>query len=232
MKKALVTGASSGLGRHISIKLAQKKIKVIGLARSQKKLANLKKIIGNKYFDYFVVDLKKLNELEKISINILKKEKFIDILINNAGIYKKSDLLNFEINEINDLIDTNLKAPIILTRLFSKTMKRKKKGWIINISSIAGKIPIENSSVYCASKFGLYGFTSSLNKELKNYGITVCTISPGGIDTPLWKKIKYPGDIRRALQPNDIFKIIELILNFGINVNFSEAVLLPRIESF
>jgi len=48
----------------------------------------------------------------------------------------------------------------------------------------------------------------------------------------LWKKIKYPGDIRRALQPNDIFKIIELILNFGINVNFSEAVLLPRIESF
>jgi short-subunit dehydrogenase len=112
-------------------------------------------------------------------------------------------------------------------------MKKKRKGHIIYISSIAGKIPIKNASVYCGTKFGIYGFGSSLTKELKDNGIKICTILPGGINTPLWKKINYkPGILKDALQPKDIFKIIELFLNFGKNVNFNEAILMPTIENF
>jgi len=233
MKKALVTGATSGLGKYITIQLSKKKIKVIGIARNKKRLEALKKTIGNKYFDYVVFDLRKIAEIKKISKIILQKENFIDILINNAGLYKQSNLQNTDISEINDLIDTNLKAPIILTKIFSDFMKKKKKGYIINISSIAGKIPINNSSVYCSTKFGLSGFGSALNKELKDKGIKVCTIFPGGINTPLWKTINYrPGNLKDALQPADVYKIIDLVLNFKKNVNFSEAVLMPTIENF
>ena len=233
MKKALVTGASSGLGKFISIELSKKKIKVIGIARNKKSLETIQKKIGKKYFDYVDFDLKKINEIEKISKIILQKEKFIDILVNNAGIFKQSDLQNTNVSEINDLIDTNLKAPIILTKIFSKIMTKKKKGYIINISSIAGKVPIRSSSVYCGTKFGLHGFGSALNKELKDKGIKVCTIFPGGINTPLWKNTKYkPGDLRDALHPKDVFKIIEIILKFRKNINFSEVVLTPTIESF
>ena len=233
MKKALVTGTSSGLGKYISIELSKKKIKVIGIARNKKKLEALKKIIGNKYFDYVIFDLKQIDEIEKISKIILMKEKFIDILINNAGIYKQSDLQNTKISEINDLIDTNLKAPIILTKIFSQIMKKKNKGYIVNISSIAGKIPINNSSVYCGTKFGLHGFGSALNKELKDNGIKVSTIFPGGINTPLWKNTKYkPGNLKKALHPKDVFRIIDIILKLGRNTNFNEAVLTPTIENF
>ena len=116
MKKAIVTGATSGLGKYITIQLSKKKIKVIGIARNKKSLEILKKTIGNKYFDYVDFDLKKIDEIQKISKIILQKETFIDILINNAGIYKQSNLQNTDISEINDLIDTNLKAPIILTK--------------------------------------------------------------------------------------------------------------------
>ena len=233
MKKAIVTGATSGLGKYIAIQLSKKKIKVIGIARNKKRLEILKKTIGNKYFDYVDFDLKKIDEIQKISKIILQKENFIDILINNAGIYKQSNLQNTDISEINDLIDTNLKAPIILTKIFSKIMKKKKKGSIINISSIAGKIPIKNSSIYCGTKFGLHGFSSALNKELKDHGIKIFTIFPGGINTPLWNKINYkPGNLKNALHPKDVFKIIDLFLNFKKNVNFNEAVLTPTIENF
>ena len=131
MKKALVTGASSGLGKYISIELSKKKIKVIGIARNKKKLEALKKIIGNKYFDYVIFDLKQIDAIEKISKIILMKEKFIDILINNAGIYKQSDLQNTKISEINDLIDTNLKGTYNCCKAVSKYMLKQKFGRIM-----------------------------------------------------------------------------------------------------
>ena len=104
---------------------------------------------------------------------------------------------------------------------------------IINISSIAGRIPIKDSSVYCGTKYGLNGFGLSLNKELKDSGISVCTIFPGGINTPLWKNTKYkPGNLKDSLKPQDIFKIIDLMLQFRKKVNFNEAVITPTIENF
>ena len=233
MKKAIVTGASSGLGKYISIQLSQQKIRVIGIARSRTKLEKLKKYIGKKYFDYVNFDLKKIDQIENIFKSIIKKEKFIEILINNAGIYKQSNLQNINISEINDMIDTNLKAPMILTKILSNNMKKNKKGCIINISSIAGKVPIKEASVYCGTKYGLAGCGRSLNKELKNSGIGVCTIFPGGINTPLWKNTKYkPGKLKDSLKPQDIFKIIDLMLQFGKRVNFNEAVITPTIENF
>ena len=77
MKKAIVTGASSGLGKYISIQLSKKKIKVIGIARNKRKLEILKKYIGNKYFDYVNFDLKKTDQIENICKSIVKKEKLI-----------------------------------------------------------------------------------------------------------------------------------------------------------
>ena len=117
MKKAIVTGASSGLGKYISIQLSKQKIKVIGIARNKKKLEILKQYIGKQYFDYVNFDLKKIDQIENIFKSIIRKEKFIEILINNAGIYKQSNLQNINISEINDMIDTNLKAPMILTKI-------------------------------------------------------------------------------------------------------------------
>ena len=190
MKKALVTGASSGLGKYISIELSKKKIKVIGIARNKKKLEALKKIIGNKYFDYVIFDLKQIDAIEKISKIILMKEKFIDILINNAGIYKQSDLQNTKISEINDLIDTNLKGTYNCCKAVSKYMLKQKFGKIINISSVIGEIGNKGQVNYAASKAGIIGLTKSLSKELGSRNININAINPGFIKTKMTQNLE------------------------------------------
>ena len=114
MKKAIVTGASSGLGKYIAIQLSKKNIKVIGVARNKKKLEILKKYIGSKYFDYVNFDLKKIDQIENITKNIIKKEKFIEILINNAGIYKQSSLYNTNVSEKTKSKATKSQADFVL----------------------------------------------------------------------------------------------------------------------
>ena len=135
---------------------------------------------------------------------------------------------DFDISEIDDIIDTNLKGTIYCTL---ESIKNMNFGRIINISSVSGIHGIENQSVYSASKYGVNGFSESLNQEVIKRGISISTICPGGINTPLWNKNNiYPGDTGKILQSLDIVNIMQYIINLPHNVIMKQIIMFPECE--
>ena len=178
-KNILVTGATNGIGKFIAESFYKLGGNVIGTSttRSSKK----------KNFEICKVNFLKHSEFEKFCSFI--KSKKIDILINNAGINKIEKINNLNIKDYNDILFVNLKVPTILTKIVSQNMIKKKRGKIINISSIFGSVSKSERSAYSSSKFGLIGFTKSTSLDLAKYNILVNSVSPGFIDTKLTRKI-------------------------------------------
>jgi 3-oxoacyl-[acyl-carrier protein] reductase len=135
----------------------------------------------------------------------------VDILINNAGIALKKNVIDTSEEEWDNVIDTNLKAPFLLTKEVLPIMVKQKSGCIVNISSGAGKSGFAEFSAYCASKFGLIGFTESLAKEVKNNGIRVYAICPGPVATKMQEEIAgkmYPFIKPFIQKPEDVAKFV------------------------
>lgn len=119
----------------------------------------------------------------------IKKLKKIDILINNAGINKISSIQNLDEKNLKKILNVNLLAPILLTKIVSKKMIKRKSGSVINIGSIFGHISKSQRSSYSAAKAGLEGFTKAASLDLAKYGILVNSVCPGFVKTDLTKKI-------------------------------------------
>ena len=139
---------------------------------------------------------------------------------------------NFNHNEIDSIIDINLKGTMYCTLEFVKNMKQKNTtGRIINIASVASIHGIENQAVYCASKYGLNGFSEALNQELIKDNISITTIFPGGVDTPLWnEKNEYPGNKNDLLKTGDIVNLIEKILDLENRIILKNLTIFPSNE--
>jgi len=190
-KNVLITGASSGIGFETSLIFAKNGYKIIALGRNIQGIKNLQQEIGKEHM-FIQFDLSKTNFIPSLIKKIESKICKIDILINNAGIglFKKIEEINDE--DIARLINTNLIAPIILTREVLHSMK-EKGGVIVNVSSVAGKRTWKHLSIYSASKFGLVGFSNSLRRECKfyNYPIRVMVVCPPAIDTKFFENAGY-----------------------------------------
>ena len=177
IKRILVTGATKGIGRKIFEEMLSVG-EVYVIARNREILEELK-ILGAK--DSLRCDL---NSDLTSAKEFIEKYK-INVLVNNAGIYNYS-LLEEEAEEtIKNIINTNINAPITLSKYVLKNMKNEKWGRIINIGSISGVMGEANASVYSASKSALIGFSKALALETAQYNITVNTINPGWVDTEL-----------------------------------------------
>jgi len=181
MKNILVTGATRGIGKTIAESLDGN---IFAVGRNIELLKN--------YKNYFVCDLSKKDEIEKLGEYIIKNK--IDVLINNAGeyIYSLIDKINYE--QLEHIIKVNLEAPLYLTSKAVPYMKEQKWGRIINIGSISGVMGEACASLYSASKSGLIGGTKALALELAEYGITVNTINPGWVDTDMGNNSANEGD--------------------------------------
>ena len=130
--------------------------------------------------------------------------------------------------EIDDILDTNLKGTIYCTL---EAIKKMNKGRIINISSVSGTHGIKNQAVYSSSKYGVIGFAESLAQELKEKGILISTICPGGINTPLWNESNpYPGNIEDLITTDDIFNTLNYIINLPDNVIVKTITMFPNCE--
>ena len=186
-KTALVTGASRGIGKTISMMLADNGIKVIGVATSEESLKSIQNIDNIIPFCCDISNEKSVEQLYNFS-----KEHFdsIDILVNNAGIHMDNILLRMKTNEWQKVLDVNLNGPFYLTRILLKDMIKSKSGRIINISSISGTDGNKGQSNYSASKGGLLAFTKSLAKEVGRRNITVNCIAPGFIETEMTNHFK------------------------------------------
>ena len=180
--KALVTGASSGIGYEISKYLAKRGYDIIAVARNRQALENLKNEIKTNV-QITCMDLSVVDNCVKLYENF--KDENIDVLINNAGfgMYGNFDIL--DMNKEIEMINVNILACDILTKLFLKDMKKRDSGYILNVGSIAGFMPGPLMSSYYASKSYVVKLTQAIRKELKKSksGVSISVLCPGPINT-------------------------------------------------
>ncbi len=183
-KTIIVTGASEGVGAAAARKFADAGANLMLVARSKKNLAAVAEELGDKSrVEIFAMDVSDA----EACVDLFKKAEFefgrIDVLINNAGCHARGLVEEVPIEDLGRMIDVNLKAPVMLTRLALPYLRKAGGGAIINVASIAGRTPVPGSTTYSASKFGLRIFTFALAEELRGTNIRVAAISPGPIDT-------------------------------------------------
>jgi len=133
-------------------------------------------------------DVTRENQVKNLIKKTLQKYRRIDILINNAGLGIHKPIIEFTSQDWDITLDTNLKGPFLCTREALPVMIKQKGGQIINIGSLAGKNPIANLAAYCASKFGLIGFSESVGLEVRNHNIKLNLLLPGTVDTSFGKR--------------------------------------------
>ena len=183
--KALITGASSGIGRDMARELAKKNYDLILIARNEEGLTNLKKELEGKKnnikIETYAYDL----SIKENCYELYEKVKDIDILVNNAGFGLFGRFTNTELGKEINMINTNITAVHILTKLYLKDMVKKDKGHILNVASIAGFMPGPLMATYYASKNYVVSLTRAINKELKKdkSNVKLSILCPGPVNT-------------------------------------------------
>jgi NADP-dependent 3-hydroxy acid dehydrogenase YdfG len=239
MKTAFISGATSGFGRAIAIRLASMGFKLIITGRRKERLDDLTSLLKTEYSAEVLAlcfDVRS-NEACTSAIQTLPEEfQTIDLLINNAGLaagaspFDQSSLIDYD-----QMIDTNVKGLLYITKLIVPKMIEQKAGHIINISSIAGIEVYPNGSVYCASKHAVNAITKGLRLDLIKYGIKVSSISPGMADTE-FSLVRYHGNQEMAnavykglipLSADDIADTVEFIISRPAHVCINDIQINP-----
>jgi short-subunit dehydrogenase len=210
-KVALVTGAGRGIGKAIAVSLAKSGCRLILAARTREQLDDVAKTIGNEAV-VIPTDLTRDDELDRVVEQSSKTWGSVDILINNAGWGKRAPVIRANVEDWDQTLRLNLRAPMILAQKLVPGMIAKGEGAVINIGSVSGKSGEANGAAYSASKFGLIGFTQSLYEEVREYGIKVAVILPGYVDTPMIPPVKNL-DRSKMIQAADVAQAVLYILN-------------------
>ena len=183
-KTVIITGGSEGVGAAAARKFADAGANLLLVARGKKKLdAIATELRARTRVEIFAMDV---SDAEACA-SLFKKAEFdfgrVDVLINNAGYHQRGPVESVDAADLGKMIDVNLKAPIVLSRLVLPYLRESGGGAIINVGSLAGRTPIPFSAAYSASKSGLRAFTYSLGDELRDAGIKIAVVAPGPIDT-------------------------------------------------
>jgi short-subunit dehydrogenase len=229
-KVAIVTGASEGLGKSITLELAKEKVKVALLARSKNKIADLKKEISSKGVECesYVCDVSDAKQVTKAVRDVESKFGRIDILVNNAGVWIEGQVQDNSASGISSTIDINLKGVIYLTRAVLSKMLQRNEGFIINVSSTSGLRGRKNQAVYVASKYGVTGFTKSLQLDLAETNIKVAGFYPGGMRTKMFEEAGFPKDNKGWMDTDKVAKVIVFILKQDETMILDQVVLKRR----
>jgi len=239
MKTAIITGATSGFGRAIAFRLANLGYKLIITGRRAERLEELARQLRTDFLTEVLplgFDVRD-NEACTLAIQSLPNTfQHIDLLVNNAGLaagtspFDKSDLADYD-----QMIDTNVKGLLYMTKLIVPGMIEQQSGHIINISSIAGIEVYPTGSVYCASKHAVNAITKGLRLDLVQYGIKVSSISPGMAETE-FSVVRFHGDEARAkavyaglvpLNAEDIADALEYIVTRPAHVSINDIQINP-----
>jgi len=183
-KTVIITGGSEGVGAAAARMFAEAGANLMLVARNKKNLDAIAEELRSKTkVEVFAMDVSDA----EACVDVLKKTAFefgqVDVLVNNAGYHKRGSVEGVDAADLGKIIDVNLKAPIMLSRLALPYIREAGGGAIINVGSLAGRAPIPGSVGYAASKAGLRSFTYGLGIELAGSGIKVALVSPGPIDT-------------------------------------------------
>ncbi|MBP9817681.1 SDR family oxidoreductase [Candidatus Shapirobacteria bacterium] len=216
-KNIIVTGGSDGIGLEIVKKLIDQEANVIVVSRKRDNLGDIKA-------SFYDCDLQDGNQINRTINKIIDDHKNIHCLINNAGVWQNKNIVeNISDEEIDQVISTNLTGLIKITKHCLPNLKLQDESIILNISSRSGVVAGENQSVYCASKFGVYGFTEVLKIDLKGTNVKVAGVYQGGIATKFFQKA---GDINvpytTFTNPADLASALVFMLTQPKNIWISD----------
>lgn len=188
-KTVLIVGGSEGIGQAFANKIGELGAKVIIASRSLEKLEKAKEILSSSFKekDKLITQSLDVTKLENISSNVqevVRLHGVPDLVINSAGVAHPGYIENLSENEINQMIDINLKGTIFLTKILAPLMVKEKKGYILNTSSVAGYVGLFGYTAYCASKAGVIAFSEALREELIHSSVKVSVLCPPNTKTP------------------------------------------------
>lgn len=240
---ALITGATSGIGKSTALEFAKHGYNLIITGRRQERLAELKAALV-KDFKINVLelcfDVRDEQQVSKAIQSIPTEFKAIDVLVNNAGLAAGlSAIQDGNLSHWERMIDTNIKGLLYVTKHVSQIMIQNKKGHIINVGSIAGKEVYANGNVYCATKHAVDALNKGMRIDLLAHGIKVSAINPGMVETE-FSIVRFDGDEERAkkvyeniqpLKPEDIAETIYWMASRPAHVNINDILIMPTIQA-
>ena len=226
-KTAIVTGASSGIGKAICETLLETGYEIYGIGRD---FSQAESIVGNGSFHKIEFDLFETNKIEPL-IRDISKGKTIDLLVNCAGVgyYGLHDEISPE--NISELVRTNLEVPLLLSNILLKKLK-ESKGTIINIASVTATQSNPHGAAYGATKAGLLSFSKSLFDEVRKHGVKVTTILPDMTDTNLYRNADFEAskEENARLVPQDVADAVRYILNSDPHMVITEFTVRPQLH--
>lgn len=223
-----ITGASSGIGKALALEFTANELPVIASARKKESLQRVKKEVDqlNGRIELLPLDVKNYEEVEA-AVQKLTAEDSINCLINNAGATSFKLAKDNSIEEIKEIIDTNLYGSINTIKAVLPHMIERKKGTIINIITVAAEKVLTKSSVYAASKAGLRAYAKVLREEVREHNIRVINVLPGATRTPIWTNSALEEFGERMMSPAELAKLIYNVYSINSNLVAEEIQVRP-----
>jgi 3-hydroxy acid dehydrogenase / malonic semialdehyde reductase len=244
MKKlVLITGATSGIGRATALRFAQDSDNLIITGRRSELLEELKEQLIHSYNIRVLAlpfDVRNKEEVEKAISTLPAECRAIDVLVNNAGLAAGLKPIHEGLlGDWDQMIDTNIKGLLYMTRAVSPMMVERGKGHIINVGSIAGKEIYPNGNVYCGTKHAVDAITKGTRIDLVKYGIKVTQVAPGAAETE-FSLVRFKGDAETAanvykgykpLSGMDVAEVIFYVTTLPAHVNINDVVVVPTAQA-
>jgi short-subunit dehydrogenase len=229
MKNAIITGATRGMGRAIAIAFAKEGLSLAICSRNAAELDNFKAELQqiNAGIKVITSVTNISNKAEVLQFATLAKQElgYVDVIVNNAGIYVHSSILDDKDDTFTNLINTNVMPAYELYRYFGKTMMAKRSGHIFNICSSASKDVVTAAGSYSVTKFALMGLNNIMRLELQQYGVKVTAVIPGSTLTSSWDGVQV--DSAKFVMPDDIASAIINAYRMSAGANVDEITIKP-----
>jgi len=226
-KKIVVAGATGGIGRQLVKMLHQSGAEVFVTGRNQSKLDALVSELGLRSSHALAVDVSDEVAMQQLGTKVAAEMGTPDILVNLAGVGIIKSMDNLTLAEFNQSLQTNLVGAFLFVKTFLPSMKESKKGLIVNVPGVLGKVPMAGAAAYSASKYGIVGMMQSIREELKRTEIRITNLFLGGVDSPFWETIDLKVQKDKMIREEEAARSIWFLCQQPASGVVSEMVLQP-----
>jgi NADP-dependent 3-hydroxy acid dehydrogenase YdfG len=223
----VVAGATGGIGRQLVKMLHQSVAEVFVTGRNQSKLDALVSELGLRSSHALAVDVSDEVAMQQLGTKVAAEMGTPDILLNLAGVGIIKSMDNLSLAEFNQSLQTNLVGAFLFVKTFLPSMKESKKGLIVNVPGVLGKVPMAGAAAYSASKYGIVGMMQSIREELKRTEIRITNLFLGGVDSPFWETIDLKVQKDKMIREEEAARSIWFLCQQPASGVVSEMVLQP-----